>query len=134
MKLCRVCGEEKPLNDFHNSSQTKDGKCPRCKKCDATARRKWSKNNPERSRESSRRRNLLCKYGITVEEYEELLRKQKDVCGICEGKSSDRNLAVDHDHTTGRVRGLLCNNCNRALGLFQDSRDILQKALDYIDI
>lgn len=79
-------------------------------------------------------------YGITLEEYLDLAEKQNFVCAICGKENFPMNgchsgcLVVDHDHKTGKVRGLLCHNCNRALGLFQDSPFLLEKASDYLKV
>lgn len=80
-------------------------------------------------------------YGITVEQYEEMLHKQDHKCAICGGEgflmNKDRHqmkLVVDHCHETGRVRGLLCHNCNRALGLFKDSVENLSSAINYLKV
>ena len=63
------------------------------------------------------------------------------MCAVCRNPETTlgnngriKNLAVDHDHITGRVRGLLCNNCNRALGLLRDDREVLQRAIDYLAV
>lgn len=77
-------------------------------------------------------------YGITREEYENLVEEQKNVCRICGNpETSTRNgnvrlLAVDHNHTTGKVRGLLCSRCNVGLGYFKDDPELLEKAIEYI--
>ena len=79
----------------------------------------------------------LKKYGITPEEYDSIWEKQSGVCASCGNEETHRNqfgvcsLAVDHDHTTGVVRGLLCGRCNRALGLLRDSADVVQSLLNY---
>lgn len=77
-------------------------------------------------------------YGITQEEYEELKAQQGDVCAIC-GQPEVRvhkgikvDLCVDHDHETGKVRGLLCARCNHGLGNFKDSPENLSNAIDYL--
>jgi hypothetical protein len=81
---------------------------------------------------------LRRKYGIRIGEFDELMKIQNGVCGICESsKSLDRNgnqarLCVDHDHQTGAVRGLLCSTCNSALGLFKDDARLLTRALMWI--
>jgi len=82
---------------------------------------------------------LLRRQGCSPAEYERLLNQQEGRCAICrapEGHRSCRrkscSLAVDHDHTTGRVRGLLCNNCNRGLGRFKDSIQLLKAAVRYL--
>lgn len=75
-------------------------------------------------------------YGITLEEYQEMVLRQKGLCAICGrmpvGKHNQAVLHVDHDHETGRVRGLLCSHCNRGLGFFRESADLLRAAVDYL--
>ena len=66
-----------------------------------------------------------------------MLKSQNNVCAICHqkfggGRNSNSRLGIDHCHTTGKVRGLLCSNCNRGLGMFKDSEERLKNALDYI--
>jgi len=75
---------------------------------------------------------LKKKYGLTSEEYEALLKKQGGVCKICQMPSKSR-LRVDHDHKTGKVRGLLCTGCNIGLGQFKDNAAALKAAADYIE-
>lgn len=76
--------------------------------------------------------NLMRKYGITVDEYDRILSKQGGVCKICGKSSQGVSLAVDHDHQTGRIRGILCENCNRGLGMFKDSPMLLAEAIKYL--
>lgn len=74
-------------------------------------------------------------YGLTFEGYEEMLRKQNGVCKICLSpppKQRKKRLSVDHCHKTGRVRGLLCDSCNRGLGLFKDNPDLMLNAISYL--
>ena len=79
-----------------------------------------------------RNEQLLAKYGITEEIYEKILKHQSGVCAICHFHQRYKRLAVDHDHKTGQVRGLLCENCNRGLGRFFDSEYRLENAAKYI--
>jgi hypothetical protein len=73
------------------------------------------------------------KYGITLEQYQAMLEKQDGVCAVCgEGCKSGRALSVDHNHTTGQLRGLLCGNCNRGIGYLQDDPELIRAALEYI--
>lgn len=140
MKTCTVCGQSKELSEFYNYKATKDGKMYRCKSCDSKSRKKWKETNPERSYQSQRERNLKHKYGITLAEYKCMLDKQHGCCAICAVKENNAsfgvnktlNFAVDHCHTTGKVRGLLCNQCNRALGMLNDDIKLVIKALDYL--
>lgn len=77
---------------------------------------------------------LFIRYGITLEQYEEILTAQGGVCAICGGTKLSRGnfFHVDHDHETGEIRGLLCDRCNHGLGKFGDSVEILQKAIEYL--
>jgi hypothetical protein len=108
-------------------------------------KRAYARENQKRFRENNWRgwysSKLKSKYGITLEGYEALLKKQNGMCAICkkpEKAASYRkpgarlSLSVDHCHTTGKVRGLLCANCNRGLGLFQHDRAILKSASAYL--
>lgn len=80
----------------------------------------------------------LYRYGITLKDYDELLQKQNGKCAICQQIEIKKNqhglvsLAVDHDHKTGKVRGLLCSKCNCLLGYAKDSIINLKKAIDYL--
>ncbi len=78
-------------------------------------------------------RNCLREYGLTFEAYCDLLTQQANVCAICLGVDEDKRLAVDHCHATGRVRGLLCQNCNHGVGKFKDSPARLRCAADYLE-
>lgn len=81
----------------------------------------------------SREEHLQKKYSITEAIYEQMLNAQNGVCGICRNRQTYKRLAVDHDHKTGQVRGLLCENCNRGLGRFFDSAVRLRNAAAYIE-
>lgn len=97
--------------------------------------RKARAANPEYYLDQDLRRN----YGVTYEWYQETLAKQNNVCAICKHPETAiiRNkviaMPVDHDHKTGKARGLLCTKCNRGLGLFRDDKDILKAAFDYLN-
>ena len=79
-------------------------------------------------------RVLKYSYGITLEDYNEMLASQKGVCAICNQPcATGRKLCVDHDHKTGKVRGLLCNDCNAGIGKLKDSSAILKTAANYLD-
>jgi hypothetical protein len=97
------------------------------------AKRRWYGKHAERCLETARKSSYKLKYGITVETYEQLLREQAGVCAICGGKPENRRLSVDHDHTTGLVRGLLCRKCNSAIGYMSDSLVKLQRATRYLE-
>jgi hypothetical protein len=104
-------------------------------------RRYWK--NPEYYREQAKERAkrnpegiknawLLRHYGITLEHYKSKLKEQNGVCAICLRQDSYFSLAVDHNHKTGKIRGLLCSQCNLALGKFNDNPEILNKAIIYL--
>lgn len=95
----------------------------------AEYQRKWRKANPNKAKNNE----LKKMYNLTLEEYHTLSLDQNHVCKICgEIEPYNTSLAVDHCHTTGEVRGLLCSNCNRALGFMKDSIEILQSAIKYL--
>ena len=108
--------------------------------------RKYKAKNVDKIRESRKKyyaenidkirdRNLQNRYGIGHEEYLELFEKQDGKCKICETTSNRKlkHFAVDHCHDTGDVRGLLCSNCNTAIGLLKDNPDLLRAAAKYIE-
>lgn len=80
------------------------------------------------------RRTTLRKYGITLEQYQEILDQQNGKCAICNKLESDSNQAfcVDHDHKTNKIRGLLCSKCNRGIGYLNDDITSLQNAINYL--
>ncbi len=141
-KKCSACKIGLTIDSFHNSKINKDGKSYRCKYCDKEARLKYRENNKERFKEVSKHKNWLCKYNITPEFYKELLEKQRNICAICEtnnpcgeGNNSNhlKNFAVDHCHITGKIRGLLCNKCNRGLGFFNDDVNLIKDVIYYLE-
>jgi hypothetical protein len=100
----------------------------------AAARGDWLRNMaPEAKARYIRDANLKALYGISLVQYERLLEQQDGVCAICDRPPRGRPvLDVDHDHLTGLVRGLLCGNCNRAVGLLDDNPELFDKAKAYI--
>lgn len=129
LKRCPSCETPKPLIAYWNDRHTADGKGSYCIECASSAKR---------ADYAERRVELLLrtqarKFGVTVEWLEETLLAQGGVCAICQRPCvSGRALAVDHNHQTGAIRGLLCANCNRALGLLQDSTSVVMSALLYL--
>ena len=137
---CLKCGKEKTIDSFRNKKNGKYGKHAWCRNCEAKGSGIWNKNNPaavkkikqRRYVNSARGKHLREKYGITEQHYQELFVAQGGVCKICGQPERKRFLNVDHDHTTGRIRGLLCRTCNWGLGHFKDDRYLLLKAIDYL--
>lgn len=137
------------LTNFKRDSHTSSGFSSYCKECcnykrrnspkemEGTKRRVqvWTKNNPEKAKNIQ----LKINYGITIEDYNKILKDQNNKCAICINyetagqKGKIYNLAVDHDHNTGKIRGLLCGNCNKTLGNAKDSVIILQSCIDYLN-
>lgn len=99
----------------------------------AVRRRRWRDNNPEafttHSREATRKWRLKHKYRLTEEDHAALVERHQGRCAIC---GAEKPLHIDHDHATGIVRGLLCEHCNRGLGMFQDTPRLLESAAAYI--
>ena len=121
MKECTVCNEDKGLQHFYNRAASVDGLAYRCKDCERIAVNKYRKENRATYLARQRKANLKYKYGISVEEFDEMLEAQGGECAICyvelersgSRQHTAKTLCVDHCHTTGEVRGLLCANCNR---------------------
>ena len=118
-----------------------------CRDCENARARRWRKAKPEKSAAQKARsyatdpykHNLLVTenswkrlYGLTKEGYDTLLEQQGGKCAICRRPDRGRRLAVDHDHQTHRVRGLLCRTCNLALGWLGDDPVLLAQALEYL--
>ena len=134
-KTCTQCGEWKPLTDFLVRTDTGMPKSS-CSPCD-TARKKVYYSIPSIKRER-RDGEFKLRYGISHDDYDALLIKQNNGCAICgttdpSGKSGRFSyFSIDHSHATGKVRGLLCNHCNRGIGFLQDSEQLLLKAAKYL--
>lgn len=122
-KVCNDCGIEKPHSEFYKAN-TKLGIRKECKKCSNVRASVWNKANKEKRRAAmetfhaanpnkARDYYLRANYGLTHEEYEDLLIGQCGVCALCGKPPIGKRLAVDHDHNTGEIRGLLCLNCNK---------------------
>lgn len=152
MKRCSKCKELKETSEFGVESKRKDGLYPQCKPCARAAKKatranaspeqkaiwraqinQWRIDNPDKVRVHDRRHKLKKFFGMTEEEYNELLIKQNGACAICRKTSEGKALAVDHCHETNKVRGLLCSNCNTALGLLGDDVTLMQKGIEYLE-
>lgn len=104
-------------------------------------RAKWYQDNKQRTQETHRRWHYKARYGISVEEYDEKLAAQSNVCAICkepetvkEHRTGNiRKLAVDHCHSTGKVRDLLCSRCNNTLGKFKEDPRVFESFIKYIN-
>lgn len=157
MKTCNVCLGDKVLADFY----PRMARCKKChtqkvmanhranpvrvkaardrwrskpgsKEKECIASRRWQKEHPEQVKLNALRYNLKKLYGMSVETYQELVCSQNGLCAIC-SKASNRQLDVDHNHTTGQIRELLCSNCNTLLGHCKEDISILEKSIDYLN-
>jgi hypothetical protein len=129
-KTCRDCGVELVLGENVTPGNLRTG-VYWCKPCNAAYRKK---NNHVRHA-----RHILEKYGITAEDYNEMLESQDFSCGICQRHVSEfkQRMCVDHDHkytlpNPDAIRGLLCWDCNSGIGKLGDNVEGLQRALDYL--
>lgn len=142
MKLCTGCGETKPLSLF--SRDKRRGHANRCKECRKAEVNAWRAKNREKLNATERQRyatspakwerHLRSKYGIGAEDYAERLAAQNGACAICcvSAEALGETLAVDHDHSTGSIRGLLCAKCNRMLGCAKDRPEVLRAGAEYL--
>ncbi len=122
---CPSCGLSKDLSEFPRNRSTKSGRATYSKPCHSRITRANTK-----ARYGSQRAFLLrLRYGTTEEELERLLAAQDGLCAICGAPDPEH---VDHDHRTRKVRGLLCFNCNRAIGYFEDDVRDIWAAVDYL--
>ena len=92
----------------------------------------WDLDHPEEAFERKRRHLLSSKFGITPEQYDELLVSQGGRCAVCGKRPKAKHLDVEHDHKTGEIRGLCCGFCNKAMGNFWDDPDLMEKAVTYL--
>lgn len=119
MKICPTCKKEKPNDSFYFFRKKPHGHCKEC------------------HRIHSRKSALKRQYGLSVEDYNKMAENQGNVCAICSlpGHTNNRQkypLYVDHDHITGKVRELLCANCNTMLGHLENCQNLIDKMQEYI--
>lgn len=144
VKNCSRCCSDLLLEFFPRNRKSKDGRYSQCKLCVRARNEERRKRFPNEARDFSRRTRkmfpekairqrresrLRRAYGLTESKFREMSRAQKGKCAVCDRR---RRLCVDHDHDSGKVRGLLCRACNVGLGIFEDSRFLLQKAACYL--
>lgn len=162
MKRCSKCKAQKPERDFYALPSEVSKKNPRgltasCKDCRNKSNKIWREANRERvlansarwkrdnvdkvqAQELKRQRekpdqlrnsNLKYNFGITLKDFRELEAAQRGRCAVCK-EPSDATLCVDHDHKTGKIRGLLCRKCNAGIGQLNESSARLLKAAEYL--
>lgn len=137
---CGCCFQDRELNLFSKSRRYKNGydtaKCKVCRKNSYLANREKSLAKKREQYHSDKDKftdiRLRSKYGIGVHEYNKLLHDQSNRCAICRSYPGSRRLNVDHCHLTNKVRGLLCDHCNIALGHLKDNEERLLSAIRYL--
>lgn len=134
-KVCRRCQEEKPTTEYYKNKYNKDRLQSYCKTCNGQVTKDWMREVDyhksivlKRDPLHNKKRHLKRRYGMTIEDYDRMCAEQNNKCKICD---EERELVVDHCHTQGHVRGLLCHGCNNALHHF-DNEKLFNKALLYI--
>lgn len=150
MKKCSKCEQFKSWEEFSKDRTSSSGYKSRCKVCRSIDKKevltKFRLNNPIKTRKKfnnkseAKRHNNYKQYGLSLEDYNNLLILQNSVCAICKKpetmtkkNGTIQNLAVDHCHKTGKVRGLLCSKCNTGIGYFAEDRQIFLNAIEYLD-
>lgn len=143
---CCGCKIHRSFDDFYKHRNKPNGLQPYCKSCwNTRSHARKDKENEYRLRvargQNPKRQaylfNYMLKknYGITAQDFDQMRHAQKDLCAICQRHSSvcSRGLMVDHDHATGKVRALLCLDCNTGIGKLREDTSILARAIDYIE-
>lgn len=129
-KICTKCNKEQSLTEYHKNKQGKDGRQPRCRTCLHTAQREYRKSNGYGA-------SIKYRYGITLDDYNRMLMEQQNKCVLCsiEFESIPGRLSkpvIDHNHSTGKVRALICHPCNVSLGLVKENPETLLKMVEYL--
>lgn len=147
LKFCKGCDEWRSKGDYSKDSKSIDGLSCRCRPCrkkyrreaevkerTSTYNKRYAEQNPELMKAKDRKNSLKRFWNMTQEQFQVLLNAQNGTCALCSKTESNPNksLCIDHDHNTGRIRGLLCDNHNRAMGLFKDSIEDMEKAIKYL--
>jgi len=133
VKQCSACKVVKPFDEFYDKGLGAKGQqlySSWCKSCAIKTASQWQKDNPEQYRHNQ----LMMKFGISLQQLNELVSKQNNCCAICKKLFTPESTPrVDHCHTNGNIRGALCNSCNIGLGHFFDDPQILYNAAKYIE-
>ena len=129
-KKCPRCKQIKPVSSFSKDKRADDGLRGCCRACASkTYKRDWYKVN----KLICTKKSLRKLYGVSLEQYDEMLEEQDGVCKICGGINPNGvRLAVDHNHDTGEIRGLLCSRCNLRIGWIENNLSVIGKMLNYL--
>lgn len=141
-RACKKCDATKPLTAFPKNKRSAGGRTHECNECTYVRARAWrhkASSDPEfrRRRRLSQEKVRAARVGLTLPELLAAQERAGFKCEICcrtpEGHGADGTLHADHCHATGKFRGFLCSDCNRAIGLFRDTPELLTKAADYLN-
>ncbi len=140
LRRCCRCKRELPLTAFAEIKKRHGDRKICCLECNRQSHkdheRIYRENNREKVTANYRAYHLKRLYGITLTQYNEILLGQGGACAICGGKETkgrSEHFHVDHDHATGKIRGLLCSGCNQGLGQFCDDTNRLRLAIRYLE-
>ena len=142
VQVCTACGVEKPVTDYY---MARGKRRTQCKQYMIAKRVEWQRENRDKlnayhreNRKSKpdleKNRRLKYRFGITLDDFNAMALEQDNKCRICDTSFDDtqQGACVDHCHMTEQVRGLLCTDCNKGLGMFKDNTDNLSRAIDYL--
>jgi hypothetical protein len=134
-QMCRVCKKTKDIHEYGFHSRDKKYKTE-CKECARKASAEYRIQHREKYLRTQSNSQLKKVYGFSLEKYEEQLKKQEGKCAICKTDSPQhghiKRFSVDHCHSTGKIRGLLCSKCNKGIGFFNDDTKLLDQAIKYL--
>lgn len=132
---CSHCNIEKPIKNFPRRNDCRDGRIKQCRICVNIKRQAYRKIKGRQETPAQYRKWILkSKFGLSIEDYNSMFEKQNGVCAICFHKEKQgKHLGVDHCHTTSRIRGLLCSECNNGIGKLKDDPILLQRAIEYLN-
>jgi hypothetical protein len=131
IKACSCCYQFFGKEFFHPERRNVDGLNSACRQCRNKKALQWQQNNPK----SKRSTHLKSKFGITAEQFDEMLQLQNHCCAICMSPTPKGRgtFHVDHCHETGKIRGILCHDCNTGIGKLGDSLESVKKAVSYLE-
>lgn len=145
LRVCAKCHIAKPVSEFPaRERDTPSKRRSNCKACRAAYMREYWERRGGQTR-TGKNAELRRRYGLSIEQYEAMVQRQGGVCAIClqppkpqpmnsrQGRRQYAVLCVDHDHATNQIRALLCNTCNRVLGMLGDNPALLRAAAEYLE-
>lgn len=125
-KICSGCKQELDITNFNRHTLSKDGLNSQCRSCRTT------KQKNRRQTLQGKAATLKYLYNVTIPQVEAQLKRQNNMCAICGDSFLTHKFAIDHCHTTGTFRGLLCRPCNSAIGLLKEDKRVLVQAIRYL--